>query len=59
MANGASFPQGFTFGVSTSAYQVEGCIENDWSEWERQGRLNQPNVTCGRGATTGTAFLRT
>ncbi len=42
------FPDGFTFGVATAAYQVEGGIENDWSEWERQGRLTDPAMRCGR-----------
>ncbi|MGA9526199.1 MAG: family 1 glycosylhydrolase [Myxococcaceae bacterium] len=42
------FPQSFTFGVATAAYQVEGHIENDWSEWEQAGRLKDPNQRCGR-----------
>ncbi len=42
-----TFPADFTFGVATSAYQVEGGIENDWAEWERAGKLKQPHV-CGR-----------
>ncbi len=28
------FPADFLWGTSTSAYQVEGGIKNDWSEWE-------------------------
>ncbi|MFN7135714.1 MAG: family 1 glycosylhydrolase, partial [Myxococcales bacterium] len=39
------FPESFLFGAATSAYQVEGGIENDWSAWERQGRTKTP---CGR-----------
>lgn len=41
------FPADFTFGVATSAYQVEGGIENDWSDWERAGKLKDPNARCG------------
>jgi len=35
------FPKGFLWGSSTSAYQVEGGIINEWSEWEKKnaGRL--------------------
>lgn len=44
-----SFPDSFTFGVATAAYQVEGGIENDWSDWERAGRCKEPHARCGRG----------
>ncbi len=30
------FPKNFLWGASTSAYQVEGGIVNDWSEWEKK-----------------------
>jgi len=29
------FPKGFLWGTSTSSYQVEGNIRNDWSVWEK------------------------
>ncbi|MFL5319535.1 MAG: glycoside hydrolase family 1 protein [Myxococcaceae bacterium] len=47
--NELRFPQNFTFGVATAAYQVEGHIENDWSDWERQGKCKNPQHRCGRG----------
>jgi beta-glucosidase len=35
------------WGVATSAYQIEGAIENDWTEWERFGRLKEKHTRCG------------
>lgn len=43
-----AFPKDFLFGCATSAYQIEGDIENDWSLWERAGRLEDPAARCGR-----------
>ena len=41
------FPKNFLWGASTSAHQVEGGLENDWSRWEYEnaGRLAK---TAGR-----------
>jgi beta-glucosidase len=30
------FPEGFLWGAATSAYQIEGGIQNDWSVWEKK-----------------------
>jgi beta-glucosidase len=48
MSAALTFPADFVFGVATSAYQVEGGIENDWSAWERAGKLHDPTARCGR-----------
>ncbi|MFH1522203.1 MAG: glycoside hydrolase family 1 protein [Patescibacteria group bacterium] len=49
------FPKNFLWGTSTSAYQVEGGIKNDWSEWENDELriknlklkgLNPDNFVC-------------
>lgn len=36
MKNQLRFPAGFLWGASTSAHQVEGNNENDWTIWERK-----------------------
>jgi beta-glucosidase len=37
------FPDNFLWGISTSAYQIEGGNMNDWNEWER-GDLRFKNL---------------
>lgn len=52
-----AFPSDFVFGVATSAYQVEGGIENDWSAWERAGKLHDRNARCGRACDHWNRFF--
>jgi beta-glucosidase len=40
----------FLWGVATSSYQIEGAVENDWTDWEREERLKVREERCGRGA---------
>jgi len=41
------FPEGFKWGSSTSAHQVEGDNHNDWSEWEKSRPLEfQSGKAC-------------
>jgi hypothetical protein len=40
----------FLWGVATSSYQIEGAVENDWTEWERLDRLKTRGERCGEGA---------
>lgn len=37
------FPKSFFWGASTSAHQVEGGLNNDWSEWEKKVAENLAN----------------
>jgi beta-glucosidase len=38
---GVKYPDNFLWGAATSAFQVEGHIENDMTDWERAGRFRQ------------------
>ncbi len=31
----SSLPAGFLFGTATAAHQIEGGLDNDWTDWER------------------------
>jgi beta-glucosidase len=37
----------FLWGVVTSAYQIEGAVDNDWTAWEAAGRLRVSGERCG------------
>jgi len=59
------FPAGFLWGVSTSAYQVEGGATNDWSEWEKsEDRIkklkdenkNPADYICGKACDSYNRF---
>jgi len=43
------YPRNFLLGAATSAYQIEGGIENDWRDWELSYRINgQALQRCGK-----------
>lgn len=44
----ADAPKGFLLGAATSAHQIEGSLENDWTDWER-GRFpdGRPHILDG------------
>jgi len=39
------FPQGFLWGTATSAHQIEGGNENNWTEWEQSGHIKDGTVS--------------
>jgi beta-glucosidase len=52
---GEGLPRGFMLGTSTSAHQIEGGLENDWTVWERgQWPDGRPHIKDGSvsGAAT-------
>lgn len=53
----STFPADFTFGVATAAYQVEGGIENDWSDWERAGKCTKADTRCDSGVDHWNRFF--
>src|SRR5690349_7721052 len=48
-ASPSILPSSLLIGAATSAYQMEGAIDNDWVAWEGLDRLRVPGVRCGRG----------
>ncbi len=53
MTSESPFVWPFLWGVATSAYQVEGAAENDWTEWEGLERLKVRGTRCGRASGHG------
>jgi len=60
------FPKGFLWGVSTSAYQIEGGAINDWSQWEmsakrlaslRRKGLNYKDFVAGRACDSYNRYV--
>ena len=43
------FPDGFLWGAATSSHQVEGGQDNDWSEWEKKGKIADGTVSGRAG----------
>jgi len=48
MAKILKFPDGFLWGASTSAHQVEGNNHNSWSEWEKRNAHRLPGLAEAR-----------
>lgn len=43
--NALEFPRGFRWGAATSSHQVEGGQDNDWTAWERRGKIRDGSVS--------------
>lgn len=39
------FPKGFLWGTATSSHQVEGGLRNNWTEWEKEGHIEDGTVS--------------
>jgi len=61
------FPSNFLWGTSTSAYQIEGGITNDWSEWEKERvkskkfkveKFIEENYICGQACDSYNRYKR-
>jgi beta-glucosidase len=46
-----TFPKNFLWGTATSAYQIEGGITNDWSQWERSPARLKALMNKGKSST--------
>jgi beta-glucosidase len=46
------FPHGFLWGTATSAHQVEGGNENNWTEWERKSGKIKDGSVSGRACNS-------
>lgn len=51
---GRALPKGFLLGAATAAHQVEGGLDNDWTEWER-GTYPDGRPHIARGEQSGRA----